>query len=294
MLSMLVAAGVGSAPLVQITPLKTYQGSHVIALAAASTGSRFAATMEDGSVRIIDASTRITGQTLIGHPQPPYAVVWSADSKLIASGDESARVFVWDVHSGQRIKTFRSHIRGIQRLSFDPKHTRLMSTGKDDVLKIYNLKTGKDEHTILGKGANFYGAMFDRKGSRILTGILGDGARLYDLSGNLVGLLKGHQGMGVNDVDLNSSGSRALTVGRDGNAIVWDMGSRAPLGALQGHKDWVQSGRFSPNGRMAATSSVDRTVRIWDTVKMTSVGILENESAIGSPLCWTGDGRYLI
>ena len=80
-----------TAPLT-VTVAKMVPEIRPIAFAAAPTGGKFAVCMEDGSVRIIDANTRQTIRELDKHPQPCYAIAWSPDGLLIATGDETARV----------------------------------------------------------------------------------------------------------------------------------------------------------------------------------------------------------
>src|SRR5579871_4707934 len=81
---------------IQVSRLKVLEGFHPLAFAAAPKGSRFVATVEDDSVRIMDAGLKETVKNLGSHPQPAMAVAWSHDGELIASGDESARIFEWN------------------------------------------------------------------------------------------------------------------------------------------------------------------------------------------------------
>ncbi len=39
--------------------------------------------------------------------------------------------------------------------------------------------------------------------------------------------------------------------------------SGEPLRVLSGHRDWVSTAAFSPDGEQIATASADRTTRIW-------------------------------
>ena len=51
---------------------------------------------------------------------------------------------------------------------------------------------------------------------------------------------------------------------------------------------------ISPNGHLAATSSTDRTVKIWNVQSMQKVAELPSQCAVGSPLCFTADGSTLV
>lgn len=277
-----------------ITPTKEMFGMKALAFAPAPTGSKFAATFEDKSVKIIDANTRQVVRTFTGHPQPAYAIAWSHDGAYIATGDESARIFVWDTRTGQKVRTFQGHIRGIQNLSFNYPRTLLMSTGKDDVIKIWNMSTGKVSQTILGKGANFFSATFVGKLNEFGTALLGSGARLYDANGKVMNFFTGHNNMGCMDIDFNANGTRAVTAGRDNSSIVWDVKTYKKLNSLKGDTDWVVHSKFSPNGKLIATSSVDRFVRVYDVNTFHPIAELDNESGIGSPLCFTSDGKFLL
>ncbi len=298
MLSLFAALAIAQAPqsqpAVDFRPLKTLEGLRPLAFAPAPTGSNFAVTLEDHNVRIIDANTRQTLKTLTGHPQPCYAIAWSKDNKAFATGDESGRIWLWDTAMWQKTKEFRTHIRGIQKLSFNLKHDLMLSTGKDDLIKVYDLKKNVELRTIAGNGANFYSATFHPKTNEFTTGVLGVGARVYEPDGKLDGFLTGHDNQGVWDVDYNPAGTMIATAGRDNNIILWDAKKREKIQTLHGHQEWVQSVRFSPNGKYLASGSSDRTVRIWDVKTFRTVTILNEQCAVGSPLCWTADGKYLL
>ncbi|MBC8063530.1 MAG: hypothetical protein H7Y17_01770, partial [Chlorobia bacterium] len=139
-LSALVTMAVGQAaakpvavPVFSVKRLREMQGIRPLAYAPSPSGSHLAVTLEDKSVRIIDAKTFQTIRTFQGHPQTAYAVAWSDDGSFIASGDESARIFIWDARTGKQVKMiYGEHQRGIQKLSFNHPRSLLMSTGKDD------------------------------------------------------------------------------------------------------------------------------------------------------------------
>jgi len=283
---------------VKIAPAKTLVGVRPIAYAAAPTGSKFVACLEDGTVRIIDANTRMTIRQLDRHPGPAYAVAWSADGNFIATGDETARIWIHNAITGKKVREYRTHTKGIQKLSFNLPGSLLLSCGKDDQCNVYDLRTNspKEKVVVLGKGVNFYGATFHPKlPYTFAVGMLNGGVRMYDaLQGKPVGFLTDAGGQGVWDFAYNPAGTRGVSAGRDGNAILWDPKKQTKIGKFKGHSDWVVFTAVSPNGNLVATGSSDRSVRIWDTKTMTKIAELDNEFTVGSPVCFTSDGKSLL
>lgn len=289
--SLIVAAVLGE-PALSVKSLKTVYGVRPIALAAGPSGTRFAASLENNTIRIYDVINMAVVKVLIGHPQPAYAVAWNPKGTMIASGDESARIFLWDTKTGKKVREMRTHTRGIQSLCFDATGTRLLSTGKDDFVKMYDIKTGKELRSIPGKGANFYSATFMSGGS-FAVATLGDGVRVYGNSG-VARKFTGHSDGAVWDFDFNPKSNRLFSGGRDANAISYDLKKAQKIQTLRGHEDWVNHVRITPNGRYGFSASTDRTVRIWDLKTNTSAGKLENMSSVGSPICITANGQYLV
>ena len=277
-----------------IKPLRTLYGVRALAFAPAPTGSHFAATMQDNTIRIIDAASGQTLKTLTGHPQPCYGLAWSEDGKYLATGDESARIFVWDTNTWKRILMVRKHTRGIEDLSISHDDKYLMSTGRDDYIKIYNLHTGKVVLDLAGKGINFYGAHFDPDADSFATGTLGAGGRMYSLYGKVEATLGGHNGQGALDLEYNRAGTMILTEGKDATAELWDVKTHKRIGTFRGPTDWVVHGGFSPNGEMVAVGSTDRSVEVYGTKSAKLITALPEQCAVGSPICFTSDGKYLL
>ena len=289
--------GASSQP-VTITTSAVIDYLHPVAFAPAPTGSKVLVCMEDGSVRVMDAKTHQTVKILARHLQPAYAAAWSKDGLYVATGDETARIFLESPVSGAKIREYRTHTKGIEKLSFNITREYLISTGKDDQINVYDLNkdSKKEAHKILGKGANFYGATFSPTlPYTFSTGILGPGGRCYDcVSCKQTGFLTTGDSQGVFDIGYNPSGTRIVTAGKNGEADVFDAKTFKKLGGLKGHQDFVMYTAVSPNGKLIATASTDRSVKIWNAYTMSKVAELPNENTVGSPVCFTADGNSLV
>ena len=291
-------ASADAAPAVSVKLVRELMGIRPLAFAPAATGSLVAVTLENRTVRIIDAKTSQTVKTFEGHPQPAYAVAWSDDGSFLATGDESARIFVWDTRTGKKIQTiYGDHQRGIQKLSFNHARNLLISTGKDDKIDVWSIPTGKKVGQILGQGSNLYGGVFNPLTDMFVAATLTPNGRIYRQTSagpKVVGFLTSVDPQGAVDICWNKQGTMIMTGEKSGNAVIFDAKKMKKLGTLKGHTDWVTSVAFSPNGKVAATGSSDRTVRLWEPKSLKQLALIENQSGVGSPVAFTADGKYLL
>ncbi|MDQ2987391.1 MAG: WD40 repeat domain-containing protein [Armatimonadota bacterium] len=293
--SLLVTAAAGQVAY-GLTPAGAMLGQEAFAFAAAPTGTLFAASLADRTVRIIDAKTRMTKLIFTGHNFPCRAVAWSPKGDRVATGSENAEIRIWNVKSGAVINTIKgAHIRSINALWFDSTGTKLVSTSDDDTSKVWDLANmSKPLVTIAGKGANIYGTRY-AKGGRMVAGTLANGVIVYNATSYLPAFtLGGHPGFGVNDVDTNVTGTRLLSAGRDGALGVWDLQKKTRISYLRGHGDWVTKVLFHPAGQFALSSSTDGSVQVWDTKGLTRLVKLEGMSYMGSPIAWVANGAYVV
>jgi hypothetical protein len=84
-----------------------------------------------------------------------------------------------------------------------------------------------------------------------------------------VGMLALYAGQ-ANAVSFSPDGN-LLAVGTASDDVqVWDVGARRRVADLSGHRDYVRTVAFAPDG-MLATGSGDGTMRVWDVVKRREV-----------------------
>src|SRR5947209_11181975 len=80
----------------------------------------------------------------------------------------------------------------------------------------------------------------------------------------------------------------------DGRIQVWELQAPQPATCVQtlsGHSNWVQGLAFAPDGSRLASSSWDRTVRVWDVESGRCLHTLEGHTERVQCLAWSPDGR---
>jgi WD40 repeat protein/uncharacterized caspase-like protein len=89
-----------------------------------------------------------------------------------------------------------------------------------------------------------------------------------------------------------SNGSTLATV--SGNAVlIWDLRTQKIVHTLKGHKDVVHTIALSPDSKVLATGSADKTIRIWDVETGKLLQTLTGHKGVLWSVAFTPDGQTL-
>ena len=115
---------------------------------AFSPDNRFAASASnDKTVRIWNLETGTEVQQL-NHPDPVLSIVYSPDGKYLLTGttanliSEGGFGYQWDVTTGNKLRTFPNHKKGIPAVAWSADGKLLATAGWDNVVSLFNADTG--------------------------------------------------------------------------------------------------------------------------------------------------------
>ena len=83
-------------------------------------------------------------------------------------------------------------------------------------------------------------------------------------------------------------------VRRGSDIRLWDVAVGKEIGRLEGHKSWVGSLVFWPDGKKLASSSADQTIRTWDIASRKCLDVLRGHLLEVWRLALLSDNRTLI
>jgi len=167
---------------------------------------------------------------LVGHQREAWALAFSPDGAILASGSDDHTIRLWDVNSDRELLTLRGHSQTVTALAFFPQTDRLASVSLDGQVLLWNLtRTGPDPGQI-SASPNVLHVYDDR----------------------------------LRAVSASSDGQHLAVAGSNGLIHVWDVDQRRIHSELKGHPSNVHALAYSPNPSVLASASGDGTVRRWD------------------------------
>ncbi len=77
-----------------------------------------------------------------GHTDLVWSVVFSPEDKMLASGSEDQTVKLWNIQTGECLKTLQGHSHRVCSVAFSPDGETITSGSGDETIKLWDVKTG--------------------------------------------------------------------------------------------------------------------------------------------------------
>ncbi|GAA2723997.1 hypothetical protein GCM10010439_20620 [Actinocorallia aurantiaca] len=256
----------------------------------------------DYTARVWDPSNVEEVLALRGHTSDVWGVVWAPDGSRLATGSADMATHVWEVSpAGAEQVLFIGHEGPIRDVMLGQGGSVVVSCGDDATVRIWQAATGEQTELLHGaEDALLSLASISDEGGEGVVACSADKtlrrwtrtdarsgwnveARRFDEIPEAVARYPDPS------VPLLAIG------GHDRSIRIGDFSSDS-MSAFTAHLDWVTGLSWSPSGRSLASTSDDRTARIWDT---NISGAREGTVLIGhqnwvDDVSWSPDERKVV
>lgn len=290
-----------------LSQIKGHTGP-VFSLAFTSNGKLLASggSAEDHSVRVWDIPSASPHAVLNGNQKQVAAVGFSADGTKVLSAGYDGTIRIWDLQGKQLASINQDADKALLSI------TNLLSVFSADGTKfaysndmgagpfVFDMNSHKQMNlnsALAGSGAP--GAIaINSNGSKVAV-VAGEAGVVYVIDTNsakAISVLNPPNSPGAGQIAI-SKDSSMVAVSNDATShiLIFDVASKKQVAELKGHREnsngtlSVTGIAFSPDGKLVATTSYDKSVRVWDTASGKQLAIFE---AVGKGPCgvaWSPD-----
>ncbi len=243
-------------------------------------------------------------RTYHGHTLPIEAVALAPGNQplaLTASKDRS--IGVWST-AADDAGFFLPHDSWVHCVALSPDGKLALSGSgmpgrkPDNSVRLWDLVARKCLDTLSGHQSAVTAVAFDPRGKTLLSGDMDGRLFFWDAqTRQQVDDVPGHDHLPVHALAFLPDGTQALSGGGDGKLLLWDVAKRQVLKTFAAHPAAVTGVSVAPEGREAATCSLDGTIRIWDLQTAASRALLGggavHEGGVQA-VAWSPDGKRLL
>ncbi len=254
------------------------------ALTFSPDGTHYASCDRNPIVTIRDTETGSVQLRLSGHEGRITALAYSPDGRQLASASRDGTLRVWNTTTGAISNVITAHDgTAVWALAYSPDGLSLASGGSDLTVRLWDTQTWSAQRVYRGHQKQVYALAYGTDGRMLVSGddegLVKQWDTIFPGKSTDMWALPGHTGV-INQVAYSPDGALIATsagdwkTSDDMTARIWDVNSGALIKVLEGHTASVRQTTFHPTEPVYATSSHDRTIRVWNRNSHTTQAVL--------------------
>uniref|UniRef100_A0A8C7F958 Notchless protein homolog 1 n=1 Tax=Oncorhynchus kisutch TaxID=8019 RepID=A0A8C7F958_ONCKI len=284
------------------TPQHTSRGhSHwVLTISWSPDGRKLASGCKNSQICIWDPVTgQQMGKTLTGHTKWITWISWeplhlNPECRYLASSSKDGAVRVWDVVLGRCERILTGHTQSVTCVKWGGDGL-LYTSSQDRTIKVWRAKDGVQCRTLQGH-AHWVNTLALSTDYVLRTGAFEPADATInpqDQTGTFEEL-KEKALQRYNKV-RGEAPERLVSGSDDFTLFLWNPAEdKKPLARLTGHSALINEVLFSPDTRLLASASFDKSIKIWDGRTGKYLQSLRGHVAAVYQVAWSADSRLMV
>ncbi|MDJ0688468.1 MAG: AAA-like domain-containing protein [Xenococcaceae cyanobacterium MO_188.B32] len=257
-------------------------------------GQIVASVSNDRTAKLWQADSGKLLHTLERHTAPIVAVVFHPDNQKVITASWDGTVKVWSLE-GALLKTINIERKRIWDIDISPDGNSIATASEQDIVKLAKLDNPLLK-VLRSHSAPIIDVAFHPQGEMIVTASDDRKVKLWSKDGFLLDTFQNQQDS-VLGITIDRDG-RKLVSGHWNGAIdflkIEDLDRPQILldKTIEGHKVGVWRIAISPNGKIIATASEDKTAKLWDW-QGNLIASLDGHQDVVRDIAFTPDGQIV-
>jgi WD40 repeat protein len=220
-------------------------------------------------------------------------VAFGREGRLLAVGDDSGNVQIWELPSDRLLFTLKGHQHQVWAVAFAPDSRVLASGDRSGQIRLWNPDSGELQRILDAHDGSVWSLAFGPNGNQLLS-MSDNQVGIWDMqNGTLQAELKHGNGRNTRAV-LSPDGSKLAVTATDGIVRVWDWKNAVVVNQIKADDDVLWSAAFSPDSRQLATASSDEIVALWDLASGRQQADFTGHSGGATDVAYLSDGVSLV
>ncbi|CAK9224024.1 unnamed protein product [Sphagnum jensenii] len=227
-----------------------------------------------------------TIQVLEAHEDEVWFLQFSHDGHHLASTSKDCTAIIWEVVDDESVilkHTLTGHQKPVSFVSWSPDSTMLLTSGNEEVVKLWDICTGTCKHTYDKPSSCFTSCAWFPDGHHFVLGGRDKCIYMWDLEGREVQSWKAACMPGIHDLAVTVNGSHMVSTCAQKEIRIYNLEEKSEYVIKEAKP--ITSLSVSEDGKYLLVNLVNEEIHLWDIA-----------AKLKSPLKYRGhrQRRYMI